>query len=73
LLKSGITDGVLTLEEYQRLEGADPRGFARADRHYDGKLSLAEFLEAVNADFDAADTNHDGVLGDEEVRAWNAD
>jgi Ca2+-binding EF-hand superfamily protein len=66
-------DGFLTLEEYQRLEGADPRGFARADRNHDGKLSLTEFLEAVNADFDAADTNHDGVLDDEEVKAWIAD
>jgi Ca2+-binding EF-hand superfamily protein len=66
-------DGVLTLDEYQRLEGADPRGFARADRNHDGKLSLEEFLKAVNEDFDAADTNNDGVLEEEEVKAWIAD
>jgi len=66
-------DGVLTLDEYQRIEGADPRGFTRADRNHDGKLALEEFLKAVNEDFDAADTNHDGVLDEEEVKAWIAD
>ena len=66
-------DGVLTLDEYQRIEGADPKGFARADRNHDGKLALEEFLKAVNEDFDAADTNHDGVLDEEEVKAWIAD
>ena len=65
-------DGFLTLEEYQRIEGADARGFTRADRNKDGKLSIDEFLKAVTGDFDAADKNDDGVLDDEEVKAWIA-
>jgi Ca2+-binding EF-hand superfamily protein len=65
-------DGFLILEEYQRIQGADPRGFARADRNKDGKLSIDEFLKAVTEDFDAADKNDDGVLDEEEVKAWIA-
>ena len=65
-------DGFLTLEEYQHIQGADPRGFARADRNKDGKLSIDEFLKAVTEDFDAADKNDDGVLDEEEVKAWIA-
>ncbi|MGH8059440.1 MAG: EF-hand domain-containing protein [Candidatus Entotheonellia bacterium] len=65
-------DGSLTIEEYRRIQGADPRGFARADRNKDGKLSLDESLKAVTADFDAADKNDDGILDDAEVKAWIA-
>ena len=65
-------DGVLTLAEYQLIQGADPRQFARADRNKDGKLSMDEFLKAITEDFDAADTNDDGVLDDAEVKAWIA-
>ena len=65
-------DGFLTLEEYQRIQGADARGFTRADRNKDGKLSIDEFLKAVTGDFDAADKNDDGVLDEEEVKAWIA-
>ena len=65
-------DGFLTLEEYQRIQGTDPKRFARADRNKDGKLSLDEFLKAVTTDFDAADKNDDGVLDEEEVKAWIA-
>jgi Ca2+-binding EF-hand superfamily protein len=66
-------DGFLIIEEYQLIQGADPRRFARADRNKDGKLSLDEFLKAVSEDFDAADTNDDGVLEEGEVKAWIAD
>ena len=65
-------DGFLTLDEYQLIEGADARRFARADRNKDGKLSMDEFLKSISQDFDAADTNDDGVLEDEEVKAWIA-
>ncbi len=66
-------DGFLTIDEYQLIEGVDPRRFARADRNKDGKLSIDEFLKAVTEDFDAADKNDDGVLDEEEVKAWIAD
>ncbi|HEY7494295.1 MAG TPA: hypothetical protein VIH59_24740 [Candidatus Tectomicrobia bacterium] len=66
-------DGFLTSEEYQRLQGIDPRRVARADRSQDRKLSLDEFLKAVTEDFDATDKNNDGVLDGEEVKAWIAD
>ncbi len=65
-------DGFLTMEEYQRIQGADPKRFAKVDRNKDGKLSLDEFLKAVTQDFDAADKNDDGVLDEEEVKAWIA-
>jgi hypothetical protein len=63
-------DGFLTNDEYQLIQGADPRGLTRADRNKDGKLSLDESLKAVSGDFDAADKNDDGVLDDQEVKAW---
>jgi Ca2+-binding EF-hand superfamily protein len=66
-------DGFLTGEEYQRMQGIDPKRFARADRNKDGKLSLDEFLKVIMEDFDAADKNDDGVLDDKEVKAWIAD
>ena len=66
-------DGFLTIDEYQLIEGVDPRRFARADRNKDGKLSIDEFLKAVTEDFDAADKNDDGVLDEQEVKAWIAD
>jgi Ca2+-binding EF-hand superfamily protein len=65
-------DGFLTIEEYQLIQGADLRRFAAADRNKDGKLSLDEFLKATSGDFDAADKNDDGVLEEEEVKAWIA-
>lgn len=68
----GNKDGFLIIEEYQRIPGADPKRFARADRNKDGKLSMDEFLKSLSEDFDAADTNDDGVLEDEEVKAWIA-
>ena len=68
----GNKDGFLTLEEYQRLPGADPKRFTQADRNKDGKLSMDEFLKSISQDFDAADTNDDGVLEEEEVKAWIA-
>jgi Ca2+-binding EF-hand superfamily protein len=65
-------DGFLTMGEYQRIQGAAPGRFARVDRNNDGTLSIDEFLKAVTEDFDAADKNDDGLLDDEEVKAWIA-
>jgi hypothetical protein len=59
------------MEEYQQaIQGAAPQRFARAERNHDGKVSMEEFLKAVNADFDAADTNDDGVLDTTEIEMW---
>ena len=69
----GDKDGSVMLVEYQRIQGADPRRFAAADRNKDGRLSLDEFLKAITEDFDAADKSDDGVLDEEEVKAWIAD
>ena len=68
----GNKDGFLTIEEYQRIPGADSKRFVRADRNKDGKLSMDEFLKSLSADFDAADKNDNGVLEDEEVKSWIA-
>ena len=65
-------DGVLTIEEYQSIPGVDPRRFAAADRNKDAKISIDEFLKIISGDFDTADKNDDGVLDEEEVKAWIA-
>lgn len=36
--------------------------FAAADTDHDGRISLAEVVEAARRDFDLQDTNHDGVV-----------
>jgi Ca2+-binding EF-hand superfamily protein len=43
----------------------------RYDANHDGSLTRAEMEAGLRADFDAADTNHDGVLQPEEFRAVN--
>lgn len=48
---------------------ADPQRFKAADTDGEGKLSLFEFLYALDVDFIQADNNHDGVLVIEEVAA----
>ena len=65
-------DGSVSVAEYQLIQVGDPRRFAAADRTKDGKLSLDEFLKAVSADFDEADKNDDGVIDEEEMKAWMA-
>lgn len=66
-------DGYVTIVEYQqRLQGADPRRVAAADRNKDGKLSIDEFLKIISGDFDAADRNDDGVIDEQEIRVWIA-
>jgi hypothetical protein len=65
-------DGNVILIEYQRIQGADPRRYAAADRNKDGKLSIDEFLKIISEDFDAADKNDDGVIDAEEIKVWIA-
>jgi EF-hand domain pair len=63
-------DGKLSWEEIHAVVvDADPQRFKAADTDGDGKLSLSEFLYALDIDFIKADTNHDGVLDQEEVAA----
>jgi Ca2+-binding EF-hand superfamily protein len=67
-------DGYVTIIEYQQsIQGTNPRQIAAADRNKDGKISMDELLKIVSGDFDAADKNDDGVLGEEEIKAWIAD
>jgi Ca2+-binding EF-hand superfamily protein len=63
-------DGSLVIVEYQRIQGADPKRFAVADRNNDGKLSIDELLKSISEDFDAADKNDDGVIAEEEITVW---
>jgi Ca2+-binding EF-hand superfamily protein len=65
-------DGFLVLAEYQLIQVGDPKRFVAADRNKDGKLSLDEFLKITSEDFDAADKNDDGVIDEEEMKAWIA-
>jgi uncharacterized membrane protein YgcG len=43
----------------------------RFDANHDGSVTRAEMEAGLKADFVAADTNHDGVLEPDEVRAIN--
>ena len=65
-------DGSVVVAEYQLIQVGDPRRFSAADRNKDGKFSLDEFLKAVSVDFDEADKNDDGVIDEEEMKAWSA-
>lgn len=44
--------------------------FAAADTDHDGRISLAEAVEAARRDFDLQDTNHDGVVTPAERMAF---
>ena len=46
-----------------------PEEFTADDKDKDGRVSMREFLRVRFHDFDVADTNHDGVLSDDEVVA----
>jgi Ca2+-binding EF-hand superfamily protein len=60
-------DGQLTISELRAVEEVDPQRFAAADRDGNHSLSLYEFLNALNKDFEAADKNSDGTLDMEEL------
>jgi hypothetical protein len=61
-------------------DAAEPRGpdfhapveiLLGYDFNHDGTITRAEMETGLKADFDAADTNHDGRLDEDEVRAVN--
>ena len=64
-------DGYLTLDEIrQTASKVDPNDVQAADRDGDGKLSIHEYREAVEKDFDEADTNDDGKLSPDEIESF---
>jgi hypothetical protein len=50
--------------------GASPEAFKAANAKADGRPSLEEYLNALFKDFDAADTNRDGMLTYEELEVY---
>ena len=65
-------DGFLTADEVLTgVQGVDPQRARAADRNRDGKMDIHAYHNALSRDFDAADTNGDGVLDAPEVeRMW---
>jgi Ca2+-binding EF-hand superfamily protein len=62
-------DGYVTFSEVRvSVEKTNPDAFNAADRNHDGKLSMYEFQEAIDQDFDRADENNDGRLSKEEIQ-----
>jgi hypothetical protein len=47
----------------------EEKRFSRADHDKDGKIELAEYLQARHRNFDKLDTNHDGKLSFDEYAA----
>lgn len=47
----------------------EEKRFSRADHDKDGKIELAEYLQARRRNFDKLDTNHDGRLSFDEYAA----
>jgi len=61
-------DGSLTLEEIVTgVQEANPQKIKAADGNEDGQIDIHEYHNALSRDFDAADTNSDGVLDAPEV------
>ena len=60
-------DGNLTITEMQAVTKVDPQAFKMADRDGNQSLSLSEYLDALDKDFDAADRNHDGTINMKEL------
>ena len=65
-------DGFLTTDEgLTGVPGAELQRARAADRNRDGKMDIHAYHNALSRDFDAADTNGDGVLDAPEVeRMW---
>ena len=62
-------DGYLTMDEiHESVEEVDRDGFKSADRDGDEKLSMHEYQQAVQQDFNAIDVNEDGKLSHQEMK-----
>ena len=70
-------DGQLSFQEFVAAAGtvkANETGdqiMARLDRNHDGKISADEYRAPQLKKFDAADTNHDGIITPAELQAFN--
>jgi Ca2+-binding EF-hand superfamily protein len=60
-------DGNLTITEMQAVTTVDPQAFKEADRDGSQSLSLQEYLNAVDRDFDVTDRDHDGTIDMKEL------
>ena len=61
-------DGSLTIAEMQAATNVDPQAFKMADKDGSQSLSLQEYLDALDKDFDVADRNHDGTVDMKELK-----
>lgn len=59
--------GYLTITE---LTEASPEVLKAVARKESGRISLREYVNALFKDFEAADTNHDGMLTVEEIEVY---
>ena len=70
-------DGQLSFQEFVAIAGSIKANettdqiLARLDKNHDGKVSLDEYLAPNLQKFDAADTNHDGIVTPAELSAYN--
>lgn len=64
-------DGFLTvLELSKKVDKVETKNVEAADRDGDGKLSIHEYREAIDEDFDKADQDDDGKLTPEEIKSF---
>ena len=62
--------GALAQSSYTRMQRADPQGkqlVLLMDKDRNGKVSKAEFMAFMSAEFDRLDVNHDGELDPNEL------
>jgi len=52
------------------LKEASPEALKAVARKSDGRITLQEYVNALFKDFEAADTNHDGLLTVEEIEIY---
>ncbi len=57
----------------QQMPDLDAMFFEQFDTDKDGRVSKAEFLKPTEAQFDHMDRNKDGMLDQDEVKAFNAE
>ena len=61
------------MQQMQQMPDLDAMFFEQFDTDKDGRVSRAEFLKPTEAQFDHMDRNKDGMLDQDEVKAFNAE